>query len=142
MTNYTLQLWEMACSRHLGLIKLPIVCINVDGYYDPFVEMLQRAYEDKLVKATPGEIVHFCSTAEEAVRWIEDQKENKTKSKAPALKRRMTSFRRGSFYSSTPLFVNGEDAAWSATSVLRLLSVVGVAFVAGVSVGVASSRRT
>ena len=131
----------MACSRHLGLIKLPIVCINVDGYYDPFVEILQRAYEDKLVKATPDEIVHFCSTSEEAVRWIEDQKEatekGSSKSKTPVLKRRMTSFRRGSFYSS-PFSSDGEEGS---NGLVNLVSVVGLAFATGFAVGIATSRR-
>jgi predicted Rossmann-fold nucleotide-binding protein len=65
------ELWEMACARGIGLSTLPIVCVNCDGYYDPFHEMLVRAYNDKLTKFLPHELVHFESTAEAAVKWVE-----------------------------------------------------------------------
>lgn len=68
------ELWEMACARHLGLIDLPIVCVNVNDYYEPFKEMLHRAYDDELIKLMPHEIVHFSPSAEEAVKWIEAEK--------------------------------------------------------------------
>jgi predicted Rossmann-fold nucleotide-binding protein len=67
------ELWEMACARHLNLNKLPIVCVNVDGYYEPFREMLRRAYSDKLVHLPPDDIVRFASGAEDAVRFVEGQ---------------------------------------------------------------------
>lgn len=65
------ELWEMACARNIGLTQIPIVCVNVDGYYDPFRKMLERAYEDQLTKLQPHEIVHFEDTAEKAVQWLE-----------------------------------------------------------------------
>lgn len=66
------ELWEMACARHLNLNNLPIVCVNVDGYYEPFREMLHRAYVDKLIHLPPDQIVRFASGAEDAVRFVED----------------------------------------------------------------------
>lgn len=67
------ELWEMACARHLNLNQLPIVCVNVDGYYEPFREMLHRAYKDKLIHLPPDQIVRFASGAEDAVRFVEGQ---------------------------------------------------------------------
>mmetsp|Transcript_45732 Transcript_45732/g.51172 ORF Transcript_45732/g.51172 Transcript_45732/m.51172 type:complete len:115 (-) Transcript_45732:147-491(-) len=61
----------MACARHLNLNQLPIVCVNVDGYYEPFREMLDRAYYDELISLPPNEIVNFVSSAEEAIRFVE-----------------------------------------------------------------------
>jgi hypothetical protein len=63
----------MACARNIGLTDIPIVCVNVDGYYDHFRHMLQRSYEDELIKLQPHEVLHFEPTAEAAVRWLEDQ---------------------------------------------------------------------
>lgn len=63
----------MACARHLNLNQLPIVCVNVDGYYEPFRQMLYRAYADKLIHLPPDEIVRFASGAEDAVRFVEGQ---------------------------------------------------------------------
>ena len=67
------ELWEMACARHLKLNQLPIVCVNVDGYYEPFRQMLHRAYADKLIHLPPDEIVRFADGAEDAVRFVEGQ---------------------------------------------------------------------
>ena len=65
------ELWEMACARGIGLSTIPIVCVNCDGYYEPFHEMLVRAYNDRLTKFLPHELVHFEATAEAAVQWVE-----------------------------------------------------------------------
>mmetsp|Transcript_61926 Transcript_61926/g.182942 ORF Transcript_61926/g.182942 Transcript_61926/m.182942 type:complete len:191 (-) Transcript_61926:174-746(-) len=68
------QLWEMACSRNLGLTDLPIVCINVDGFYEPFRSILERAHNDQLLhKPHHSEIVHFEPSAERAVAWAEEE---------------------------------------------------------------------
>lgn len=72
------ELWEMACGRNIGLHALPIVCVNVDGYYEPFQAMLQRAYDDQLTKLPPHEIVHFEDSAEAAVRWVENAQRDKS----------------------------------------------------------------
>lgn len=66
------QLWELACARNIGMSSIPIVCVNIDGYYDPFRVMLQRAWNDKLTKLRPEQIMHFADTAEEAIQWIEE----------------------------------------------------------------------
>jgi len=65
------ELWEMASSRSLGFVDIPIVCVNIDGYYDPFAAMLQRAYKDELLYAKPHELIHFETTSVGAVQWIE-----------------------------------------------------------------------
>mmetsp|Transcript_23441 Transcript_23441/g.50812 ORF Transcript_23441/g.50812 Transcript_23441/m.50812 type:complete len:367 (-) Transcript_23441:173-1273(-) len=66
------ELWEMACARNLGLSKLPIICVNIDGYYEPFRAILERAWKDQLLKLKPSEIIIFASSAQEAVKWCEN----------------------------------------------------------------------
>jgi predicted Rossmann-fold nucleotide-binding protein len=58
------KLWEMACARHIGFHSIPIVCINVDGYYDPFRAILSRAHDDMLLYKHPNDILHFEETPE------------------------------------------------------------------------------
>lgn len=88
----------MACARALGLTTLPIVCVNVDGYYENFKLMLDRAYEDELIKLKPEQIVYFVPTAEEAVRLIEEaQKDNGGSHLQPKLKKRASTLKRSSF---------------------------------------------
>jgi hypothetical protein len=64
---------EMACAKNLGLMDLPIVCINVDGYYDYLGHLFHRGYDDGLVKSMPHEIFRFESTAAAAVKFIESE---------------------------------------------------------------------
>jgi uncharacterized protein (TIGR00730 family) len=66
------ELWEMACSRNINLIDIPIVCINAKGFYDPFLQMLHRVYQDQLTKKQPHEIIHFVTKGLEAVQYIEE----------------------------------------------------------------------
>ena len=54
-----IKLWEMACAKQMGLIDYPIVCVNIDGYYDPFYSMLQRAYKDQFLYKHPDDILQF-----------------------------------------------------------------------------------
>jgi len=149
------ELWEMACARHLNLNRLPIVCVNVDGYYEPFREVLDKAHEDELIKLPPHEIVHFADTAEEAIRWVEGEKEHgssksrksaRFSSKKSVLKQ--TSFfsaspyqdLRSSFYSMMSSVVDDEEQDNNAEGQPRplkphLLYSVGLAFLLGTTFG-------
>ena len=61
----------MACSKQIGIIDIPIVCVNIDGYYDSFSSILQRAHEDQFLYKRPEDILHFEPNSEKAVEWIE-----------------------------------------------------------------------
>lgn len=65
------ELWEMGCAKGIGLTDLPIVVVNVNHYYDPFLAMLQRAYEQGLTKHRPEELMVFVDTAWEAIAYLE-----------------------------------------------------------------------
>lgn len=134
------ELWEMACSRHLGLTRdLPIVCVNVNDYYAPFQQMLERAYEDKLIRLPPEQIVHFCSSAEEAVKWLEEAKAGAAgpgsataKKPMPKLLRRSSALKRSSFFSAIPGDAGDGD---SASSTGLHPQTLGLGFMAGLGCG-------
>lgn len=86
------ELWEMACARNIGLTDLPIVCVNVDGYYENFREMLNRGYKDELIKLKPHEVINFEPTAEKAVRWLEEQAAKRASAR-PKIRRRDSALR-------------------------------------------------
>jgi hypothetical protein len=113
----------MACARHLNLNQLPIVCVNVDNYYDPFREILEKAYEDNLIQLIPEEIVHFASSAEEAVRWIEAVKMGPlsleaAKNQRAALRHKKSILRRSSFFSASP-YQDGRSSFFSMFSLMN-----------------------
>jgi uncharacterized protein (TIGR00730 family) len=66
------EVWEMVCSRQIGIMDVPIVCVNVDGFYDSFSEILQRAHEEKFLYKDPSELLHFEPTSAKAVAYIEE----------------------------------------------------------------------
>jgi uncharacterized protein (TIGR00730 family) len=142
------ELWEMACARGIGLTTLPIVCVSCDGFYEPFRAMLVRAYNDKLTKLQPHEIVHFETTAEDAVRWIEaaqrgaspPKKSKKFPSSSsflhtPVLGRSTSTFRRS--ISSASNWVD-EQPTWIRTS---LIFAAGVILGGAVASGLRQNRK-
>ena len=110
----------MACARNIGLTKLPIVCVNIEGYYDPFKQMLEQAYQDELTKLAPSEIVHFEDTAEDAVRWVEWAQDQQGPS--VQLKKRSTIMRKSSFYTMP---VVAESSRGFRTTISQSFSQVG-----------------
>jgi hypothetical protein len=115
----------MACARNLGLTKLPIVCVNVDGFYDPFRVMLQRAWEEKLTKLQPHDIVHFENTAEDAVKWIESVQGSDKQGPAggvPTLQKRKETLRSASILTPPVLGRSDVSSASFSSTVMRSVS--------------------
>lgn len=67
------ELCEMICQKNLGISSLPIAVVNINGYYDSFKKMMERCYDENLMKNKPEIIVKFVKTASEAVTWVESQ---------------------------------------------------------------------
>jgi len=144
------ELWEMSCARHLGLIDLPIVCVNVNGYYEPFREMLQRAHKDELIKLLPEQIVHFADTAEEAVRWIELERAGAPQpSQKKTMQNRTLELNRSSFMSSgigiferlsrASSFAIDESSRYFGLDKLEGRSQLAATFLLGLGCGVAAT---
>lgn len=145
----------MACARHLGLTNIPIVCVNVDGYYDTFMSILQRAHDDQLLYKKPRDIVHFEDTAEAAVLWIEahlEEFKNLTQQKQPIKKRssilrKMDSNVSGSTFSvwgrMSSFFGDGQKATSEEKKFDKMIIFSNIlVFTAGLSLGLLATRRT
>ena len=57
------ELWEGVAEVSLGFRDVPIVCVNVNGYYDSFQQMLERAFADKLIYRPPNDLLGIEPTA-------------------------------------------------------------------------------
>lgn len=57
------ELWEGVAEVSLGFRDVPIVCVNVNGYYDSFQQMLERAFADKLIYRPPNDLLGMEPTA-------------------------------------------------------------------------------
>lgn len=61
------ELLEIITWKQLGLYLKPIVILNVQGFYDPLLEMLQRAIDGNFMRAEHRVIWQVASSAQEAI---------------------------------------------------------------------------
>ena len=64
------ELLEIITWKQLGLHLNPVVILNVKGYFDPLLAMLQRAVEENFMRTQHGSIWHVAKTVREAVELV------------------------------------------------------------------------
>lgn len=64
------ELLEIITWKQLGLYLNPIVILNVNGYFDPLIEMLNRAVSERFMRAEHLDIWRVAHTPEEALEMI------------------------------------------------------------------------
>ena len=64
------ELLEIITWKQLGLYLNPVVILNVKGYFDPLLAMLQRAVEENFMRTQHGSIWHVAKTVREAVDLV------------------------------------------------------------------------
>ena len=64
------ELLEIITWKQLGLYLNPVVILNVKGYFDPLLAMLQRAVEENFMRTQHGSIWHVAKTVLEAVELV------------------------------------------------------------------------
>ena len=64
------ELLEIISWKQLGLYLNPVVILNVKGYFDPLLAMLQRAVEENFMRTQHGSIWHVAKTVREAVELV------------------------------------------------------------------------
>jgi hypothetical protein len=67
-----MELMEAISWKKLGLILSPIIIVNINGYFDPLVEMLERAIEEKFMKEDLRHLWRVASSAIEAADLVEE----------------------------------------------------------------------
>ena len=66
------ELLEIITWKQLGLYLKPIVVLNIDGYFNPLFEMLQKAIDENFMRPEHGNIWVVANTPEEAVQLLYD----------------------------------------------------------------------
>ena len=64
------ELLEIITWKQLGGYLNPVVILNVKGYFDPLLAMLQRAVEENFMRTQHGSIWHVAKTVREAVELV------------------------------------------------------------------------
>lgn len=64
------ELLEVITWKQLGLYLYPVVILNTNGFFDPLLEMLERAIDQSFMRRQHGEIWKVAKTPEEAVELL------------------------------------------------------------------------
>ena len=64
------ELLEIITWKQLGLYLKPIVILNVNGFFDPLLEMLGKAIDENFMRQQHGDIWKVAQTPEEALRLL------------------------------------------------------------------------
>ena len=64
------ELLEIITWKQLGLYLNPIIILNINGFYDSLLEMLQRAVDENFMRKEHVAIWKVASTAEEAINLL------------------------------------------------------------------------
>lgn len=64
------ELLEIITWKQLGLYLQPIVILNVNGFFDPLLEMLDRAIDEDFMRPQHGDIWKVAQTPKEALELI------------------------------------------------------------------------
>lgn len=68
------ELLEVITWKQLGIFTKPIVIVNINGYFDPLLEMLKKAIEGKFMRAEHEEMWEVVATADEVLPAIANAK--------------------------------------------------------------------
>lgn len=64
------ELLEVITWKQLGLYLNPIVILNINGYFNPLLAMLQQAVDENFMRVQHGAIWHVAQTPQEAIELI------------------------------------------------------------------------
>lgn len=64
------ELLEIITWKQLGLYLNPIVILNINGFFDPLLEMLEKAIDENFMRRQHGDIWKVAQTQEEAVQLL------------------------------------------------------------------------
>lgn len=64
------ELFEIITWKQLGLYLNPIILVNVDGYFDALLALLQKAIDENFMRVQHGDIWRVASTADEALEML------------------------------------------------------------------------
>ena len=64
------ELLEIITWKQLGIYLNPIVILNIDGFYNPLLEMLQRAIDGNFMRPEHQNIWQVATSAQEAIDFL------------------------------------------------------------------------
>jgi uncharacterized protein (TIGR00730 family) len=64
------EFFEVVVGRQLGFHAKPIVLLNIAGYYNPLLAMIEHGIEHHFIKAASRELYYVAESVEDAVEHL------------------------------------------------------------------------
>lgn len=64
------EFFEIVCGRQLAYHDKPIVLLNIDGFYDPLLAMIERGLEMSFIRPRARALFFVAATVEEAIAHL------------------------------------------------------------------------
>jgi cytokinin riboside 5'-monophosphate phosphoribohydrolase len=64
------EFFEIICGKQLGYHNKPIVLLNIAGYYDPLLAMIERGHEMSFIRPRARELYHVATIVADAVQYL------------------------------------------------------------------------
>ena len=69
------ELLEIITWRQLKIFNKPLVILNIDGYYDPLIAMLQRCIDQHFMRPSHTKLWYVANSVDQAVEYIDNYDE-------------------------------------------------------------------
>ena len=69
------ELLEIITWRQLKIFNKPLIILNIDGFYDPLIAMLQRCIEQHFMRPTHTKLWYVAHSVDQAVDYIDNYDE-------------------------------------------------------------------
>lgn len=66
------ELFEIIVGRILGYHEKPIVLLNIAGYYDPLLAMIEHGIAQRFIRPKARDAYHVAASVEAAIRYLQE----------------------------------------------------------------------
>lgn len=64
------EIFDIVVARQLGYHEKPIVLLNIQGYYDPLLKLVEHGIQQRFIKALARQLYFVAGTVEEAIEHL------------------------------------------------------------------------
>src|SRR6185369_911123 len=64
------EFFEIICGKQLGYHNKPIVLLNIAGYYDPLLAMIERGHEMSFIRPRARDLYHVATSVADAMQYL------------------------------------------------------------------------
>jgi cytokinin riboside 5'-monophosphate phosphoribohydrolase len=64
------EIFDIVVHRQLGYHDKPIVLLNVDGYYDPLIQLIEHGVEKRFIKMDPARLFLLAPTVDSVIAFL------------------------------------------------------------------------